>query len=93
MCAFTPGGTRIIYDRDYLLHLKNSPASKVSTGILTLSQNVKLTNSQNVKLINSQNVKLTNSKNPKLTNSQNFILTNSQNFKNTQFYITCKLIF
>jgi len=28
MFDFTPGGTKIIYDRDYLLHLKNSPASK-----------------------------------------------------------------
>ena len=29
MFAFTPGGTKIIYDRDFLLHLKHSPASKV----------------------------------------------------------------
>ncbi|CAG5110198.1 Oidioi.mRNA.OKI2018_I69.chr2.g4624.t1.cds [Oikopleura dioica] len=28
MFAFTPGGTKIIYDRDFLLHLKHSPASK-----------------------------------------------------------------
>ena len=38
MCAYTPGGTRIIYDRDYLLQLKNSPASKASYIITKLVQ-------------------------------------------------------
>lgn len=31
MFAFTPGGTKIVYTRDYLMSLKNSPASLVSS--------------------------------------------------------------
>ena len=30
MFAFTPGGTKIVYDREYLMALKRSPASMVS---------------------------------------------------------------
>lgn len=36
MFAFTPGGTKIVYTRDYLMSLKHSPASMVLSHAITL---------------------------------------------------------
>ena len=36
MFAFTPGGTKIVYDREYLMALKRSPASMVSSFSLVM---------------------------------------------------------